>query len=188
MRDRLDLPPPAVLRAREKVVLDHFHDEVRQDWDDVLATFPHPHYEIIPTLTVHDGDRPVRQYYADTRIAFPDQDHEIIALRHSADAVIVEFWLLGTHKGPLGGIPATGAKHRTRMTAYFVFDDNETLVSERIYFDTLTMLKQLIGGVNLRSPRNWPIVARAVRGLLAMSSEPDPSLVETTPPDLTRAP
>ncbi|MDT4943202.1 MAG: hypothetical protein QOJ34_3291 [Pseudonocardiales bacterium] len=50
------------------------------------------------------------------------------------------------------------------------------------------MLRQLIGGVNLRSPRNWPLVARAVRGLLAMSSEPDPSLVETTPPDLTRAP
>jgi steroid delta-isomerase-like uncharacterized protein len=185
MPDRFDMPPPDVLRAREKLVLDHFHDEVRQDWDDVLATFPHPHYELIPTFTVHDGDTDVRRYYNDTRVAFPDQDHEIIALRHSADAVIVEFWLLGTHLGPLGGIPATGARHRTRMTAYFIFDGNEQLVIERIYFDSLSMLKQLIGGVNLRDPRKWPLVIRALRGLLNMSSDPHPSLTNTSPPDLS---
>jgi hypothetical protein len=27
---------------REKLVLDHFHDEVEQDWDAVLSTLPHP--------------------------------------------------------------------------------------------------------------------------------------------------
>lgn len=40
MTDRFTIPPADVLRAREKLVLDHFHDEVRQTWDDVLATFP----------------------------------------------------------------------------------------------------------------------------------------------------
>lgn len=184
MRHRTAVPAEDALRARERLVLDHFHDEVRQDWDDVLATFPHPHYEIIPTLTVHDGDREVRDYYADTRVAFPDQDHAIIALRHSADAVIVEFWLLGTHLGPLGAIPATGARHRTRMTAYFVFDEQENLIVERIYFDSLTMLKQLLAGVNLKNPRNWPFIIKALRGVLAMSSEPDPRLLETTAPNL----
>lgn len=92
-------PAPEVLAARQKLVLDHFHDEVRQDWDDVLATFPHPHYELIPQMVIHDGNDAVRGYYNYTRTAFPDQDHEIIALRHSADAVIVEFWLMGTHRG-----------------------------------------------------------------------------------------
>jgi predicted ester cyclase len=182
--DRFAIPSREVLEAREKLVLDHFHDEVRQDWDDVLATFPHPHYEIIPTLTVHDGDAAVRTYYHDTRVAFPDQDHEIIALRHSADAVIAEFWLLGTHHGPLGAIPATGSKHRTRMTAYFLFDENENLIVERIYFDTLTMLKQLIGGLNLRDPRTWPLVIKGLRGLLAMSNDPSPTLLSTPPADL----
>lgn len=67
---RFDIPSLEVLQAREKLVLDHFHDEVRQDWGGVLATFPHPHYEIIPTLTVHDGDADVRGYYRDTRVAF----------------------------------------------------------------------------------------------------------------------
>ncbi|MCA1656059.1 MAG: ester cyclase, partial [Pseudonocardiaceae bacterium] len=139
-------PPEGILHAREKLVLDHFHDEVRHAWDDVLSTFPHPRYELIGSMTVHDGDRAVRDYYHDTRVAFPDQDHEIIAIRHSADAVIVEFWLLGTHLGPLGKIPPTGGAHRTRMTAYFIFDEDENLVTERVYFDQLTILKQLIAG------------------------------------------
>ena len=126
--NRYHLPPEEILRAREKVVLNHFRDEVRQRWDEVLSTFPHPHYELIASMTVHDGDEEVRRYYHDTRVAFPDQHHEIIALRHSADAVIVEFWLYGTHLGALGTIPPTGGKHRTRMTAYFIFDGSEKLV------------------------------------------------------------
>jgi predicted ester cyclase len=180
---RFALPSEDVLRAREKLVLDHFHDEVRHDWDATLSTFPHPHYEMIAQMAVHDGDADVREYYRDTRVAFPDQDHEIIEFRHSVDAVIVEFWLLGTHLGPLGKIPPTGAKHRTRMTAYFVFDAEENLVTERIYFDQLTILKQLIGGLDKKSPRDLVTLGRAVVGLLAMSGdEPDPRLLETTPP------
>lgn len=184
---RFTLPSEEVLRAREKLVLDHFHDEVRQDWDSTLSTFPHPHYELIAQMTVHDGDGEVREYYQDTRVAFPDQNHEIIAFRHSVDAVIVEFWLLGTHLGPLGGIPPTGSTHRTRMTAYFVFDEDEQLVTERIYFDQLTILKQLVAGVHKRRPRGLLKLAKIVRGMLAMSgSEPDPRLLETTVPDFVR--
>lgn len=179
-----NLPSPDVLRARQELVLAHFRDEVRKDWDAVLATFPHPHYEIIATMTIHDGGDPVRRYYLDTREAFPDQHHEIIALRHSADAVIVEFWLMGTHKGYLGKIPPTGQQFRVRVTAYFIFDQTETLVCERIYFDTLSMLKQLIGGLDMKRPGSWLLAARCVRGLLSMTSEPDPRLLATKPPTL----
>lgn len=95
-----------VRKARHKLVPDHFHDEVRQEWDDVLATFAHPHYEIIPTMQVHDGGGEFRGHDYDSRVAFPDQNHEMIALRHCADAVITELWPLGTHLGPLGPGPA----------------------------------------------------------------------------------
>jgi predicted ester cyclase len=172
------MPSEEVLLAREKLVLDHFRDEVRQDWDATLSTFPHPHYELVALLKVHDGDREVRDYYHDTRVAFPDQSHELIALRHSHDAVIVEFWLLGTHLGPLGKIPPTGSTHRTRMTAYFVFDENENLVTERIYFDQLTILKQLIGGLDKKNPRDLVTLGKAVLGLLPMAGEEaDPRLL-----------
>lgn len=178
------MPTPEVRAAREKLVLDHFHDEVTQDWDRTLSTFPHPHYELVPMMLVHDGDSDVRAYYHDTRVAFPDQDHEIIALRHSDDAVIVEFWLLGTHRGPLGSIPPTGSRHRTRMTAYFIFDEDENLVCERVYFDRLTMVTQLVRGIDLKRPRGWLTLGRVVAGLLRMSGEaPDPRLTDTTPPE-----
>ncbi len=183
---RFSMPTEEVLRAREKLVLDHFHDEVAHDWDATLSTFPHPHYELIPMMRVHDGDADVRNYYHDTRVAFPDQDHEIIALRHAHDAVIVEFWLLGTHRGPLGKIPATGSKHRTRMTAYFIFDESENLIVERIYFDQMTILKQLVGGLNKKDPRDLLKLGRVVAGMLAMAGEePDERLVDTVTPDLT---
>jgi len=180
-----DIPSSAILQARQKVVLDHFRDEVAQDWDATLSTFPHPHYELIPTMTVHDGGTDVRGYYHDTRVAFPDQHHELISLRHSADAVVVEFWLLGTHRGPLGKLPPTGSKFRVRMTAFFIFDASETLVCERVYFDSLSMIKQLVGGVDKKNPRNWPLLLKFVRGLLAVSGEPpDRRLLETTEPEL----
>ncbi|WP_434741199.1 ester cyclase [Micromonospora sp. SH-82] len=179
------LPPEDVLRAREKLVLDHFEDEVRQDWDKVLSTFPHPHYELIASMKVHDGDGAVRDYYQETRAAFPDQHHEIIAIRHSHDAVIVEFWLIGTHLGPLGTIPATGGRHRTRMTAYFVFDDQENLVVERVYFDQLSILKQVVAGLDRRKPRDLLKLLRVVRGMLAMAGgRPDPRLQATEPPQV----
>ncbi|MFE1794645.1 ester cyclase [Streptomyces sp. NPDC059517] len=185
--NRFVLPDESVLRARETLVLDHFRDEVAQDWDATLSTFPHPHYELIAQMKVHHGDADVRAYYDDTRVAFPDQRHEIIAFRHSVDAVIVEFWLLGTHLGPLGKIPPTGGEHRTRMNAFFVFDESENLVTERIYFDQLTILKQLVAGVDKRKPSGLLKLARIVRGVLSMAGgTPDPRLVETTPPDFVK--
>lgn len=185
MRSRFEMPGEDVLRAREKLVLDHFHDEVAHDWDATLSTFPHPHYELIAQMVVHDGDQAVRQYYTDTRRAFPDQDHELIALRHSHDSVIVEFWLMGTHTGPLGRIPPTGGTHRTRMTAYFLFDEDERLVTERIYFDQLTVLKQVISGIDRRRPSGIRKLLQVFRGMLAMSGgQPDERLARTTPPEL----
>jgi predicted ester cyclase len=145
-----------VRARREKVVLDHFADEVRQDWDSVLSTFPH-----------------------DTRVAFPDQHHEMIALRHSHDAVIVEFYLLGTHLGPLGPVPPTGGTFKVRMTAYFVFDENENLVTERIYFDQLTLLRQLLGGIDMKSPKGLLQLLKVLRGFAKMSREPKDVIPDT---------
>jgi hypothetical protein len=73
------------------------------------------------------------------------------------------------------------------VTAYFIFDDDKRLVSERIYFDTLTLLKQLVGGLDMKNPANWFLGARCLRGLLKMSGgEPDPRLLDTVPPVFDR--
>lgn len=129
-------------RQREELVRRHMESENVHDFDTTMATFTHPRYEIIPTDRVFDGVDEVREYFRESRAAFPDQRNELIALYHADDAVIVEIWLLGTHKGPLMGLEPTGRSFRCRVTAFFIFE-GANLVCERVYFDAATILRQL---------------------------------------------
>lgn len=134
------------LRAeRERIVRLHMEAENALDFDAVIGTFAHPRYELVATGAVHDGEAAVREYFRATRAAFPDQRNEPISLRHADDAVVVEFWLLGTHRGPLMGLAPTGRPFRCRMAAFFVFEGTR-LVCERVYFDAATILRQLTQG------------------------------------------
>jgi steroid delta-isomerase-like uncharacterized protein len=131
-----------VRERREAIVRRHMQAENDHDYEGAIATFSHPRYELIATDRVFDGLEEVRQYFRDSRTAFPDQRNELIALHHADDAVISEFWLLGTNTGPLQGMPPTGREVRCRMTAFFVFEGID-LVCERVYFDAATILRQL---------------------------------------------
>ena len=130
--------------GREQLVRDHMQAENVHDFARAIATFSHPRYELIATGRIHDGRAEVEDYFRESRTAFPDQRNELISLRHADDAVIVEFWLLGTHGGPLLGLEPTGRSFRSRMTSFFLFDDSG-LVCERVYFDTASILRQLTG-------------------------------------------
>jgi steroid delta-isomerase-like uncharacterized protein len=131
------------LRARrEAVVREHMESENRHAFDVTLATFARPHYELIATGDVFDGADEVSRYYQTSRAAFPDQRNEVHAIHQADDAVVVEFDLLGTHRGPLRGIPPTGRSFRCRMVALFFFD-GDRIVNERVYWDAATILRQL---------------------------------------------
>jgi steroid delta-isomerase-like uncharacterized protein len=131
-----------LLAARDSVIREHMESENRLDFDVTIATFDHPRYELVGTGQVFDGEEQVREYYAASRAAFPDQRNEIHTLRHTDDAVIVEFDLLGTHLGDFAGFAPTGRTFRCRMAAIFEFD-GDRIVCERIYFDSGTILRQL---------------------------------------------
>ena len=129
---------------REAIVRRHMQAENEHDFDAVIGTFRHPRYELVATGQVHDGDVAVRGYFRETRTAFPDQRNEPISLCHADDAVIVELWLLGTHRGPLAGLAPTGRGFRVQMTAFFLFE-GDGLVCERVYFDAASILRQISG-------------------------------------------
>jgi steroid delta-isomerase-like uncharacterized protein len=128
--------------TREAIVREHMESENRHEFDVTMGTFKHPRYEIIPTGEIHDGAEAVDRYFKETRAAFPDQRNELIAMHHADDAVLVEFWLRGTHEGELRGIPATHKPFECRCLAIFEFE-GDGLVCERVYFDTATILGQL---------------------------------------------
>lgn len=112
--------------------------EITHEWDAVIATFEHPRYELYGPGVVFDGEEEVRRYFELSRIPLPDQGHEVIAIAADpeTDTVLVEFWLTGTHLGPLnvGGrtIEPTGRAFRLRMAAAFEFcKGSDKIVCER---------------------------------------------------------
>jgi hypothetical protein len=125
-------------RARLRTVRDHMRLEVEHDWDGVIATFEHPRYEFNGGLAVADGEAAVRAYFDSSRTPFPDQSNEIIAIGAGGDCVFVEFWLTGTHLGPLrtpqGVVEPTGRSFRVKMMATFEFAPGSAkIISERPY-------------------------------------------------------
>jgi steroid delta-isomerase-like uncharacterized protein len=135
--------PTSTLReARERIVREHMESENRHEFDVTMGTFHHPRYELIATGDVYDGEEEVQGYFDESRTAFPDQRNELIALHHADDAVIVEFWVKGTHNGPLRGFPPTGKAFESQATAFFLFEEDR-LVCERVYFDQATVMRQL---------------------------------------------
>jgi limonene-1,2-epoxide hydrolase len=134
---------------RIETVKRHMALEITHDWDAVIATFEHPRYEMYGNgSTVFDGEAAVRAYFKASRTPFPDQGNEIISIAHADNTVLVEFWLTGTHKGPLRlgdrTIPPTGRSFRVRMAATFEFPPgSDRIICERPYFDQTVVLRAL---------------------------------------------
>lgn len=118
------------------------------DWDGVIATFQHPRYEMYGNGAVFDGEAAVRRYFELSRTPFPDQANEIIAIAASGNVVLVEFWLTGTHLGPLRlgnkTIEPTGRSFRVRLAATFEFaEGSDKIICERPYYDQNSVLRAL---------------------------------------------
>jgi steroid delta-isomerase-like uncharacterized protein len=135
------------LRQRRLAVIEeHMTTEVTKEFDRTLATFDgHPHYEIMATGQVFDGDDEVMDYYLTTRTAFPDQRHDNVRYHFSDDAVITEFDLLGTNLGEFYGLPPTGKAFSVPVIAVFFFGGvhGDRIINERIYFDTASLVSQI---------------------------------------------
>lgn len=137
-----------LVERRLKTVRDHMALECVADWDGVIATFEHPRYEMYGSGMVFDGEQAVRGYFEASRTPFPDQANELIAIAHGGDTVLVEFFLKGTHLGPLRlrdrVIQPTGKAFRIRMAASFEFaPGGDKIICERPYYDQGAVIRAL---------------------------------------------
>jgi DNA-binding SARP family transcriptional activator len=127
---------------RDAVVRAHMQSENELNFDETIATFRHPRYELVATGEVHDGEAEVRRYFAASRAVVPDQRNELISLHHADDAVIAEFWLLGTP-----AVAVDGRGFRCRMCVVFEFEPGHDRIScERAYWDRQSVDEQLAPG------------------------------------------
>ena len=69
-----------------------------------------------------------------------------IDVRHryvTEEAIILEVTISATHTGPWRGLPATGRSISFPLCGIYTFDQEDRLVSEKIYYDRATVFKQL---------------------------------------------
>ena len=111
-------------------------------FDEAIAFFDRPRYEVVPTGEVFDGAERLGDLMQENVTAFPDFRFEYDELMHADDAIVVEGTFTGTHLGTWRGLPATGRRVAFPMAIVFPFD-GERMLGERLYFDLGTALRQL---------------------------------------------
>jgi steroid delta-isomerase-like uncharacterized protein len=131
-----------VAKKRETLVRAHVDAENRHDVEATVATFRQPKYEVMPLGAVLSGAEPVRGFLSGVFEGFPDFAVHVSPLIHAEAAVIAEGRFTGTHKHDWSGIPATGRAVDVPFCALFIFEEDR-LMSERLYFDFATLLRQL---------------------------------------------
>ena len=111
-------------------------------FEEAIAFFHRPRYEVVPTGEVFDGAERLGDLMDENVTAFPDFRFEYDALMHADDAIVVEGTFTGTHLGAWRGLPATGRRVAFPMVIVFPFD-GDRMLGERLYFDLGTALRQL---------------------------------------------
>jgi steroid delta-isomerase-like uncharacterized protein len=130
--------------ARLKLVDEHIALENQHDLEGVLRTFGATAcYDDEPWDDHFIGRDNVRNYYASLLAAMPDLHIEMRQRYASEDAVVVEVIISGHHLGAWRGLPPTGRLVCFPLCGIFVFDGDDRLAGEKIYYDRATVLRQL---------------------------------------------
>jgi steroid delta-isomerase-like uncharacterized protein len=129
-------------KRREELCLGHLRTENAHRFDEAIAFFARPRYELVATGEVFDGAESLGGLMQENVTAFPDFHYDFTQLHHADDAIVVEGSFRGTHEGTWRGLPATGRRVDFPMLIVFPFEA-ERMMGERIYFDVSTPLRQL---------------------------------------------
>ena len=139
---------------REAIVREHLRGEqAGADIDAAVAAFADGHatYDVValrPILGTPDGEvthpapEQVHAHLVELTDGFPDLELAIERLHHAEDAVIVEGVQRGTHLGDWNGMAPTNRRIDVRAAVFYRFD-GDRMTNETVYFDLMTMMRQL---------------------------------------------
>jgi steroid delta-isomerase-like uncharacterized protein len=128
--------------AREQV--DAFNSG---DWERLEAGLAaDASYHELATQRKVDGPEKIVELFKGWKTAFPDAVGTVTSAVGSGSTAVLEVTWNGTQTGPLvtaeGTIPASGKRQETRAAYVFAFAGGE-IKESRMYFDSLTLLKQI---------------------------------------------
>ena len=132
-------------QRREAIVNQHAEAENRHDVEATIVTFHHPRYEVNGVSS--DGEAAVRELLQGLMHGMSDLHAETVRLRHMDDGVLVEGIITGTHDGVWAGIPPSGNRVNFPVVGIFEFD-GDRLLCEKVFFDTATVMTQMLPGTN----------------------------------------
>jgi len=127
---------------RVHTVNEHMRLENAHDFDGCIGVFGSAKYEVVADDELFLGESRVHDFLAENLMAFPDFVFLPSRVAPTTDAVLVEGRFTGTHLGSWRGLPATGRKVDFPMCLIFEFDGDD-MISEKLYFDLISPLKQL---------------------------------------------
>lgn len=100
----------------------------------------------VPTGVTARGSQGVRQGVQTLLTAFPDSKAEIISVIAGERNAAIEYWMRGTHTGPLvtaaGTLPPTRRKVEMRLCDIFETEGGK-VTSSRSYWDLYGLMNQL---------------------------------------------
>lgn len=130
--------------VRIAAVREHVRLENLGDLDGIVATFGEiAGYDDEPWDEHHVGREGVRGYYERLINALPDLQIEIKREHATAEDVVLEVIISGTHLGPWRGLPPTGRRLEFQVCAVYTFDEEGKLAGERAYYDRASILSQV---------------------------------------------
>ena len=129
----------------QDMVLEHVAAEDARDSARVLATYSReaPVFEDVATGVRCDGAPEVLAEYRSVWDGFPELRRRITRWTIDEDSVVIEVTISGRHDGPFRGLPPTGKAVELRGIAHFQFDAEGRIKHETVYYDALTLLRQL---------------------------------------------
>jgi steroid delta-isomerase-like uncharacterized protein len=117
------------------------------DWERMQAGLAaDATYHELPTQRKVDGPEKIVEINQGWKTAFPDAGGTVTSAIASGTTAVLEVTWKGTQTGPLvmaeGTIPASGKHQETPAVCVFAFEGGK-IKESRMYFDSLTLLKQI---------------------------------------------
>jgi len=130
-------------------------------WEAALELFTGetPFYEDVPSNTRLTGRSGISGVYQELATAMPNLMIEVTSAADVPGCSIREILIVGTHKGVYQGVPPTGRSIRLACACFFHFDAGGKLLTQRMYFDNQTLVRQMRGEVEPYLPKRLRVAA-----------------------------